>query len=107
LELSSIEADMRKDSDIQSLMKDVTEQLGLIDVLVNNAGLLLHRMKAVALDEATWNAILNLNLTEPGHYRCGTLVAPPARPAEARSDVGCGEWSENRTGEGCASGGVR
>ena len=36
---------MRKDSDIQSLMKNVTEQLEPIDVLVNNAGSLLHRMK--------------------------------------------------------------
>ena len=59
----SIQADMRKDSDIQSMMKDVTEQLGPIDVLVNNAGSLLRRMKAVELDEATWNEILNLNLT--------------------------------------------
>src|SRR6266850_905027 len=40
------------------------------------------------LDEATWNEILNL--TDPGHYRCGTPVALPACPAEARSDLGCG-----------------
>ncbi len=53
---------MRKDSDIQSMMTDVTEQLGPINVLVNNAGSLLHRMKAVELDEATWSEI-NLNLT--------------------------------------------
>ncbi len=54
---------MRKDSDIQSMMKDVTEQLGPIDVLVNNEGSMLRRMKAVELDEATWNEILNLNLS--------------------------------------------
>jgi 3-oxoacyl-[acyl-carrier protein] reductase len=59
----STQADMRKDSDIQSMMKDVTEQLGPIDVLVNNAGSLLRRMKAAELDEVTWNEILNLNLT--------------------------------------------
>ena len=59
----STQADMRKDSDIQSMMKHVTEQLGPIDVLVNNAGSLLRRMKAEELDEATWNEILNLNLT--------------------------------------------
>lgn len=45
------------------MMKYVTEQLGPIDVLVNNAGSLLRRMKAAELDEATWNEILNLNLT--------------------------------------------
>jgi 3-oxoacyl-[acyl-carrier protein] reductase len=59
----SIQADVRKDSDIQTMMKDVTEQLGPIDVLVNNAGSLLRRMKAAELDEAGWNEILNLNLT--------------------------------------------
>src|SRR5260370_13763761 len=59
----SIQADMRKHSDIQSMMQDVTEQLGPIDVLVNNAGSLLRRMKTVELNEATWNEILNLNLT--------------------------------------------
>jgi NAD(P)-dependent dehydrogenase (short-subunit alcohol dehydrogenase family) len=41
----SIQADVRKDSDIQTMMKDVTEQLGPIDVLVNNADSLLRRMK--------------------------------------------------------------
>jgi 3-oxoacyl-[acyl-carrier protein] reductase len=59
----SIQADMRKDSDIQTMVKNVTEQLGPIDILVNNAGSLLRRMKAAELDEAVWNEILNLNLT--------------------------------------------
>jgi 3-oxoacyl-[acyl-carrier protein] reductase len=59
----SIQADMRKHSDIQSMTRSVTEQLGPIDILVNNAGSLLRRMKAAELDEATWNEILNLNLT--------------------------------------------
>jgi 3-oxoacyl-[acyl-carrier protein] reductase len=59
----SIQADMRKSAEIQSMVKDVVEQLGPIDVLVNNAGSLLRRMKVGELDEATWNEIFNLNLT--------------------------------------------
>jgi 3-oxoacyl-[acyl-carrier protein] reductase len=59
----SIQADMRKNSDIQTMVKNVTEQLGPIDILVNNAGSLLRRMKVAELDEAVWNEILNLNLT--------------------------------------------
>jgi len=70
----SIHADMRKHSDIQSMMQEVTEQLGPIDVLVNNAGSLLRRMKTVELDETTWNEILNLNLTSVAF--CSHAVAP-------------------------------
>ncbi len=70
----SMQADMRKDSDIQSMAKAATEQLGPIDVLVNNAGSLLRRRKAVELDEATWNEILNLNLTSAA--RCSHAVIP-------------------------------
>jgi 3-oxoacyl-[acyl-carrier protein] reductase len=59
----SIQADMLKNSEIQSIVKDATEQLGPIDILVNNAGSLLRRMTVVELDEATWNEVFNLNLT--------------------------------------------
>jgi len=70
----TIQADVRKDSDIQTMMKAVTEQLGPIDVLVNNAGSLLRRMKAAELDEAAWNEIINLNLTSAA--LCSRSVAP-------------------------------
>jgi 3-oxoacyl-[acyl-carrier protein] reductase len=59
----SIHADMRKSAEIQSMVKGVVEQLGPIDVLVNNAGSLLRRMKVGEFDESTWNEIFNLNLT--------------------------------------------
>src|SRR4029077_5056652 len=57
----SIHADMRKSAEIQSMVKGVVEQLGPIDVLVNNAGSLLRRMKVGEFDESTWNEIFNLN----------------------------------------------
>ena len=59
----SIRADMRKSCEIQSMVKNATEQLGPIDILVNNAGSLLRRMTVMELDETTWNEIFNLNLT--------------------------------------------
>jgi 3-oxoacyl-[acyl-carrier protein] reductase len=59
----TIRADMRKTSDIQSMVKETTAQLGPIDILVNNAGSLLRRMTIAELDEAMWNEIFNLNLT--------------------------------------------
>jgi 3-oxoacyl-[acyl-carrier protein] reductase len=69
----SIRADMRKSSEIQSMVKEATEQLGPIDILVNNAGSLLRRMTIVELDETTWNEIFNLNLTSAA--LCAQAVA--------------------------------
>jgi 3-oxoacyl-[acyl-carrier protein] reductase len=69
----SIRADMRKSSEIQSMVKDATEQLGPVDILVNNAGSLLRRMTVAELDEATWNEIFNLNLTSAA--LCAQAVA--------------------------------
>src|SRR5689334_11000769 len=69
----SIRADMRKSSDIQSMVNEATAQLGPIDVLVNNAGSLLRRMTLAELDEATWNEIFNLNLTSAA--LCAQAVA--------------------------------
>lgn len=69
----SIRADMRKSSEIQSMVKEATEQLGPIDILVNNAGSLLRRMTVAELDEVTWNEIFNLNLTSAA--LCSKAVA--------------------------------
>jgi 3-oxoacyl-[acyl-carrier protein] reductase len=68
-----IRADMRKSSEIQSMVRDATEELGPIDILVNNAGSLLRRMKVAELDEATWNEIFTLNLTSAA--LCSRAVA--------------------------------
>jgi 3-oxoacyl-[acyl-carrier protein] reductase len=70
----SIRADMRKSSEIQSMVRDATELLGPVDILVNNAGSLLRRMTVAELDEATWNEIFNLNLTSAA--LCAQAVAP-------------------------------
>jgi 3-oxoacyl-[acyl-carrier protein] reductase len=69
----SIRADMRKSSEIQSMVKEATAQLGPIDILVNNAGSLLRRMTVAELDEPTWNEIFNLNLTSAAF--CSQAVA--------------------------------
>jgi NAD(P)-dependent dehydrogenase (short-subunit alcohol dehydrogenase family) len=54
---------MRKDSDIQSMMKDVTEQLGPSMFWSTTQARCCTALKAVERDEATWNEILNFNLT--------------------------------------------
>jgi 3-oxoacyl-[acyl-carrier protein] reductase len=69
----AIRADVRKGSEIQSLVNNATAQLGPIDILVNNAGSLLRRMTLAELDEPQWNEIFNLNLTSAA--LCSKAVA--------------------------------
>lgn len=58
----SIQADVRRSDEIRSLVKRATDQLGPIDVLVNNAGSLVERVKLLDLTEHTLDEIMDLNL---------------------------------------------
>src|SRR5712664_3387774 len=55
-------ADMRQADQIRILVSRTTEQLGPIDVLVNNAGSLVERQQILAITEDRWDEVLNLNL---------------------------------------------
>ena len=65
--VTGFQADMADPKQIEKLIADVTEQLGPITVLVNNAGLtrdgLLMRMK-----DDDWDAVMNANLR--GVFQC-------------------------------------
>ncbi|HEY1192237.1 MAG TPA: 3-oxoacyl-ACP reductase family protein [Gemmata sp.] len=60
-------ADVRAAEPIESLMRQVKEQFGGLDVLVNNAGIIKDRtLKKMTLDE--WHAVLQTNLD--GVFHC-------------------------------------
>mgnify|MGYP002619891755 CR=1 FL=1 len=65
--VTGFQCDMAEPAQIEKLIADVTEQLGPISVLVNNAGLtkdgLLMRMK-----DEDWDAVMNANLR--GVFQC-------------------------------------
>jgi len=59
----AIKADVTHTSEIERMIREVEEALGPVDVLVNNAGSLIERLKALDLTEERWNQVLNLNAT--------------------------------------------
>ena len=62
-----IAADVRNAAEIESLMKQVKEKCGGLDVLVNNAGIIRDRtLKKMTLDE--WHAVIQTNLD--GVFHC-------------------------------------
>jgi NAD(P)-dependent dehydrogenase (short-subunit alcohol dehydrogenase family) len=69
----AIKGDVRKTTDIRSLIERTTTELGPIDILVNNAGSLVERQKLALITEERWNDILNLNLTSA--MLCSQMVA--------------------------------
>jgi 3-oxoacyl-[acyl-carrier protein] reductase len=58
----AIKSDVRQPDEIRTLITSVTEQLGPIDILINNAGSLIKREKVLEITEANWDEVMNLNL---------------------------------------------
>jgi len=58
----AIRADVRRPEEARALVKDAAAQLGPIDILINNAGSLIERVKIQELTEERWDEIMDLNL---------------------------------------------
>ncbi len=58
----TVRADVRRSDEIRTMVEAVTKQLGPIDILINNAGSLIQRMKIQELTEERWDEIMDLNL---------------------------------------------
>jgi len=70
----AIRADVTRADEIASVAAAVTEQLGPIDILINNAGSLIQRMRILEVKEETWDEIQDLNLKSA--VLCSQAVAP-------------------------------
>jgi 3-oxoacyl-[acyl-carrier protein] reductase len=57
-----IQADVAQSADVQSLVKQTIDEFGPIDILINNAGSLIERLKILELTEERWDEVVDLNL---------------------------------------------
>ena len=63
-----LQADVAVEADVLSVFKQVDEQLGRIDALVNNAGILEKIMRLEQMDAARWQRVLGVNVI--GSFLC-------------------------------------
>lgn len=64
----AVSADVSKEFEVMRLFKTVDKELGTLDTLINNAGILFTQSRLVDLDEARINELLTTNVT--GYFLC-------------------------------------
>ncbi len=72
----AVRADVSSAGDVNAMVSQVAEQLGPVDVLVNNAGI-EKEVPFLDLDERTWDLILGVNLK--GTFLCSQACARAMR----------------------------
>lgn len=59
----AFQVDMTTNEAVEKLVRDVEENMGGIDILINNAGSLVERLRTLELTEERWNEVIQLNVT--------------------------------------------
>ncbi|MEL7154408.1 MAG: SDR family NAD(P)-dependent oxidoreductase, partial [Pseudomonadota bacterium] len=67
-----VETDVQDRASIQSMVDQVTQAWGGVDILVSNAGI-MDRMPFLEMTDDFWDRVTTLNLK--GAFRCGQIVA--------------------------------
>jgi NAD(P)-dependent dehydrogenase (short-subunit alcohol dehydrogenase family) len=70
----AIRADVTRAADVRALVDHAVQELGPINILVNNAGSLVERLKLLELTEERWDYVMDLNLKSA--FLCAQAVAP-------------------------------
>ncbi|HEY9500736.1 MAG TPA: 3-oxoacyl-ACP reductase family protein [Pyrinomonadaceae bacterium] len=70
----AIQADVTMASEIAELVHRTNTELGPVDVLVNNAGSLIERLKILDITEERWDQVIDLNLKSA--FLCSKAVIP-------------------------------
>lgn len=69
----AIQADVRREQDITSMIERTASELGPIDILVNNAGSLIERTKIAEASDELWEDTMSVNLKSA--FLCSQFVA--------------------------------
>jgi 3-oxoacyl-[acyl-carrier protein] reductase len=59
----ALQTDVTNHAEIEQMIWDVESELGQIDILINNAGSLVERLRTLEMTEERWNEVMNLNAT--------------------------------------------
>lgn len=100
----ALKGDLTKQDDIDALVAKTVEELGGIDVLVNNAGGLIARKKIAEMELDHWNAIMDLNLTSVfmmtkaclAHMKTGTIVNLASQAARDGGGAGAVAYAASK-----------
>ena len=68
-----VQADVTKAADVRALVDRTVTEFGPINILVNNAGSLVERLRLLELTEERWDEVINLNLKSA--FLCAQAVA--------------------------------
>jgi 3-oxoacyl-[acyl-carrier protein] reductase len=92
----AIAADVRDEIQVQDMVEQTLRHYGRIDVLVNNAGLMLGDMAFEDVSPALWRAVLDTNLS--GAFLCCRAVLPAMRRQGSGVIVNISSGAAVRTG---------
>jgi NAD(P)-dependent dehydrogenase (short-subunit alcohol dehydrogenase family) len=67
----AVQADTSQKTDVESMVRKTRDQFGRIDVLVNNAGILI-RSSLLDMPEDVWDKLMNVDLK--GYFLCAQAV---------------------------------
>ncbi len=70
----AITADIRKEQEVQNVIKKTIEKFGKLDILINNAGIFPRIKKLHKISESEWNDVLDVNLN--GAFRFTKFAIP-------------------------------
>lgn len=69
----ALRADVKRADDVHELVNTTVREFGPVDVLVNNAGSLVERLRILELTEERWDEVIDLNLKSA--FLCSQAVA--------------------------------
>ena len=80
----TIQADVTRADEVRTLIDRTVAELGPVDMLVNNAGSLIERLKILDLTEEYWDEVIDLNLKSA--FLCCREVAASMMERQNRRD---------------------